>query len=102
MMLNVNLVLDLEHIFYTGVCPMFHDQKIVIYKGIIQYLLDSTSYSLQRIANLSNSSVAHLQLIHHYNRLPRESKIELNLLKLFITIIDMELKGESKSRLLLK
>ncbi|RYW88291.1 hypothetical protein D7219_12715 [Legionella pneumophila] len=81
---------------------MFHDQKITIYKGIIQYLLDSTNYSLQRIANLSNSSVAHLQLIHQYGRLPNESKVEINLLKLFTTVIDMELKGEWKARLLLK
>lgn len=81
---------------------MFYDQKITIYKGIIQYLLDSTNYSLQRVANLSNSSVAHLQLIHQHNRLPKESKVELNLLKLFITIIDMEHKGEWKARLKLK
>ncbi|HFL2713464.1 TPA: hypothetical protein ACGWTM_000598 [Legionella pneumophila] len=81
---------------------MFHDQKITIYKGIIQYLLDSTNYSLHRIANLSNSQIAHLQLIYQYNRLPKESKVELNLLKLFITVIDMEHKGEWKARLQLK
>ncbi|MGL6029322.1 MAG: hypothetical protein ACRC0M_06025 [Legionella sp.] len=73
---------------------MFHDQKISIYKGIIQYLLSSTNYSLQRIANLSNTSLAHLQLIHQYDRLPTESKVELNLLRLFSTVVDMELKGE--------
>ena len=54
---------------------MFHDQKITIYKGIIRYLLDSTNYSLQRIANLSNSSVAHLQLIYQHDRLPKESRL---------------------------
>ncbi len=81
---------------------MFHDQKITIYKGIIQYLLDSTNYSLQRIANLSNSPLAHLQLIYHHNRLPKESKVELNLLKLFITVIDMEHKGEWNARVHLK
>lgn len=81
---------------------MFHDQKITIYKGIIRYLLDSTNYSLQRIANLSNSSVAHLQLIYQHDRLPKESKVELNLLKLFTTVIDMELKGEWKTRLQLR
>lgn len=80
---------------------MFHDQKIIIYKGIIQYLLDTTNYSLQRIANLSNSQLAHLQLIYNHDRLLKESKVELNLLKLFITVIDMEYKGEWKARLLL-
>ncbi|HAT8692462.1 hypothetical protein ACX1EY_14050 [Legionella pneumophila] len=80
---------------------MFHDQKIIIYKGIIQYLLDTTNYSLQRIANLSNSQLAHLQLIYNHDRLPKESKVELNLLKLFTTVIHMEYKGEWKARLLL-
>lgn len=81
---------------------MFHDQKLTIYKEIIQYLLDSTHFSLQRIANLANLSVAHLQLIHHYDRLPKESKVELNLLKLFIMVVDIELKGKWKAGLLLK
>ncbi|MCE3044172.1 hypothetical protein [Legionella sp. 16cNR16C] len=81
---------------------MFHDQKITIYKGIIQYLLDTTNYSLQRIANLSNSSVAHLQSIYEHERLPKERKVELDLLKLFIIVIDMEFKGEWKARLQLK
>ena len=79
---------------------MFHDQKNNIYKGIIQYLLSSTNYSLQRIANLSNSPLAHLQLIHQYNQLPKESMVELNLLKLFSIVTDMELKGELKHKFL--
>ncbi|RUQ81510.1 hypothetical protein [Legionella septentrionalis] len=78
---------------------MFNEKKIIIYKEIIQYLLDSTQYSLQRIANLCNSPIYHLQMIFQYNRLPKESKVELNLLKLFLTVIDMELKGEWKARL---
>ncbi|HAT3868990.1 hypothetical protein SC371_03460 [Legionella pneumophila serogroup 2] len=75
---------------------MFHDQKLTIYKEIIQYLLDSTNFSLQRIANLANLSVAHLQLIHHFDRLPKESKVELNLLKLFTMVIDVEHKVNGK------
>ncbi|HBD7396269.1 hypothetical protein [Legionella longbeachae] len=81
---------------------MFHDQKLTIYKEIVQYLLDSTNFSLQRIANLANLSVAHLQLIHHFDRLPKESKVELNLLKLFIMVVDIEHKGKWKAGLLLK
>ncbi|HAU0370650.1 TPA: hypothetical protein JBF73_15790 [Legionella pneumophila] len=77
---------------------MFYEQKIGIYKGIIQYLLDSTNYSLHRIANLSNSPVAHLQLIYHHNKLPHTKGVELNLLKLFILFIDMEIKGEWKGK----
>ncbi|CDZ76718.1 hypothetical protein BN59_00992 [Legionella massiliensis] len=81
---------------------MFHDQKISIYKGIIQYLLDSTEFSLQRIANMSNSEICHLQLIYNHNRLPKHGKVELNLLKLFSLVVDMELKGEWKARVELK
>ncbi|GAN26159.1 MULTISPECIES: hypothetical protein [Legionella] len=73
---------------------MSHDYKVGIYKGIIQYLLDATNYSLQRIANLSNSPIAYLQLIYHHNRLPQNRNVELNLLKLFVLFIDMEIKRE--------
>lgn len=78
---------------------MSHDYKVGIYKGIIQYLLDATNYSLQRIANLSNSPIAYLQLIYHHNRLPQNRSIELNLLKLFVMYIDMEIKREQKAEL---
>lgn len=78
---------------------MSHDYKVGIYKGIIQYLLDATNYSLQRIANLSNSPIAYLQLIYHHNRLPQNRSIELNLLKLFVVYIDMEIKREQKAEL---
>lgn len=77
---------------------MFNENKLSIYKDIIQYLMDSTKYSLQRIANLSNCPIAHLQMIYRHNRLPPESQVELNLLKLFLTVVDMELKGQWKSR----
>lgn len=49
---------------------MSHDYKVGIYKGIIQYLLDATNYPLQRIANLSNSPIAYLQLIYHHGNPP--------------------------------
>ncbi|MFO2969403.1 hypothetical protein SCN92_12920 [Legionella pneumophila serogroup 1] len=78
---------------------MSHDYKVGIYKGIIQYLLDATNYSLQRIANLSNSPIAYLQLIYHHNRLPQNRSTELNLLKLFVVYIDMEIKREQKAEL---
>lgn len=78
---------------------MFFDQKVVIYKGMIQYLLDSTNYPLHRLANLSNSPIAYLQLIYHHNRLPQDNNIELNLLKLFMLFIDMEQKVNGKLNL---
>ncbi|WP_106225098.1 hypothetical protein [Legionella pneumophila] len=65
---------------------MSHDYKVGIYKGIIQYLLYVT-----------NSPIAYLQLIHHHNRLPQNRSVELNLLKLFVVFIDMEIKRERKA-----
>lgn len=76
---------------------MYYDLKIGIYKGIIRYLLNSTSYPLYRIATLSNSSVEHLQAIYCHNKLPKDSSVELNLLKLFMLFTDMEQKGELRA-----
>lgn len=76
---------------------MNNDLKISIYKGIIQYLLNSTTYPLQKVANLSNSSVKHLQAIYFHSRLPENTNTELNLLKLFKIIIDMEQKGQLRA-----
>lgn len=76
---------------------MFNAHKIWIYKGMIQYLLDRSGYSLSRIANLSNSSLTHLQLIYHHSHLPKENKLELNLLKIFITYVELEHKSNLKT-----
>jgi len=76
---------------------MNHELKISIYKGIIQYLLNATTYPLHRVANLSNSSVQNLQAIYCHSRLPENTNTELNLLKLFSTFIDMEQKGQLRA-----
>lgn len=77
---------------------MFFDQKVAIYKGMIQYLLDSTNHPLHRLANLSNTPIAHLQLIYHHNRLPQDNNFELKLLKLFMLFIDIELIKKWKAK----
>lgn len=99
MKLNIH---DLSGMFPVNSCCngsscMNTNSKLQIYKGMIEYLLDSTTYPLQRIANLSNSSFHNLQAIYVDNRLPPDPKTELNLLKLFSTVIDMELKGQWKA-----
>ena len=77
---------------------MYNDHKIGIYKGIIQYLLDTTTYTLQQIANLSNSTIQHLHSIYFHTRLPSNSDVDLNLLKLFIILVDMEKRGQWTAR----
>lgn len=73
---------------------MLNSQRVSIYKGIIQYLLDITNYPLQQIANLSNSPIQQLKAIYCQNQLPIDSNVELNLLSLFATLVDMEQKGQ--------
>ncbi|MBA2648049.1 MAG: hypothetical protein H0U75_00360 [Legionella sp.] len=73
---------------------MYNDHKIGIYKDIIQYLLNTTSYTLQQIANLSNSSLKHLHSLYFNERIPSDSNVDLNILKLFCILVDMEKRGE--------
>lgn len=77
---------------------MLNKQKISIYKGIIQYLLDVTTYPLQNIANLSNAPIHQLEAIYCHNQLPVNVSAELNLINLFTTLIDMEHKGQWSAR----
>lgn len=76
---------------------MYFNQKISIYRSIIQYLLDATRYSLHQIATLSNSSVYDVMEIYFDHRLPAESEVGLNLLKFFHLFVGMEHKGEWNS-----
>lgn len=66
--------------------------KLQIYKGIIQYLLDSTDYSLKRIAALSNCSIKQIQFIHRYDQIPPDFTTEHHLVKLYLIILDLEKK----------
>ncbi len=64
--------------------------KVNIYKSMIQYFLDSTDYSLKRIAHLSNSSIQNIQAIYRYNEMPEDFKEELDLVRLYLMILDLE------------
>ncbi len=64
--------------------------KVNIYKSMIQYFLDSTDYSLKRIAHLANSSIQNIQAIYRYNEMPEDFKEELDLVRLYLMILDLE------------
>jgi hypothetical protein len=72
--------------------------KVQIYKGIIQYLLESTNYNLKNIAELSNSSLEHLRSIHCQNTLPTDFLSESQLVKLYQIILDIHPKKNRRSK----
>ena len=78
---------------------MLHpNTKVQIYKGIIQYLLESTNYNLKNIAELSNSSLEHLRSIHCQNMLPTDFLSESQLVKLYQIILDIHPKKNRRSK----
>jgi len=72
--------------------------KLPIYKGIIQYILNSTSYTLKNIAELSNSSMDHIRSIHCHSILPANFVSESQLVKLYLLILDIHPKKTRTSR----
>jgi hypothetical protein len=69
---------------------MDKNTKLNIYKSMIQYFMDSTDYSLKRIAFLANSSIANIQSIYRYGEMPSNFKEELDLVRLYMMILDSE------------
>lgn len=69
---------------------MKENAKVNIYKSMIQYFLDSTDYSLKRIAHLANSSIGNIQAIYRYNEMPSDFREELDLVRLYMMILDTE------------
>lgn len=63
--------------------------KLQIYKGIIQYLLDSTNYSLKNIADLSNSSIKNIRAIYCDNVVPLNFTSEAQLVRLYQMILEI-------------
>ena len=68
---------------------MQHYSKLQIYKGIIQYLLEVTCYTLKDIADLTNSSIKSIRSIHCHGQIPESFQTELNLIKLYHMILSL-------------
>lgn len=57
--------------------------KLTIYKGMIQYLLESTNYTLKNIADHTGASIQHLRSIYIGDQVPLVFSSELQLIKLY-------------------
>ncbi|WP_412755598.1 hypothetical protein [Legionella longbeachae] len=69
---------------------MDNNVKIPIYKGMIQYLLDTTNYSLKSIAVMSNASIKQIKLIYSHGQIPPNlDEFELHLVKLYQIILEL-------------
>ncbi|MDF1929907.1 hypothetical protein PGH45_07340 [Legionella pneumophila] len=66
--------------------------KLQIYKGIIQYILESTNYSLQNIADLSNSSIKNIRTIYCDNVVPSNFSSDIQLVRLYQMILEIHIQ----------
>ena len=64
--------------------------KVQIYQGMIQYLLESTNYSLKDIAELSRTSTKNIRLIYCHDVIPRNFESELHIVRLYQTILEFQ------------
>lgn len=69
--------------------------KVRIYQGMIQYILDTTHYTLKHIAQLSHSSLDNIRMIYRYDSVPNNFKSELELMKLYQIILEINRHKES-------
>ena len=74
---------------------MDQDSKLLIYKGIIQYLLHETGYTLKHIADLSSSHVSHLRSIYCDGVLPATFNSEYQLVSLYQFILKIRMDARS-------
>jgi hypothetical protein len=77
---------------------MMNEPRLQIYKGMIQYLLVSTPYTLKNIADLSHSSIKNIRSIYCDEQIPRHFSSELNLVKLYHSIVELNLHEMSRLR----
>ncbi len=77
---------------------MEEHSKLPIYKGIIQYILDSTGYTLKNIAEFSNASVTSIRSIHRNGLPPSNFKSELQLVKLYQIILEINMDKNNQPR----
>lgn len=66
---------------------MERNAKLQIYKGIIQYLLESTNYTLKNIADLAGAPLDKIRAIYCHDSATSNFKLELQLLKLYQIVL---------------
>lgn len=77
--------------------PLIPNTKLQIYKGMIQFILGSTKYTLKNIADLSNSSLDCIRMIYCHNKMPSDFQSELQLLKLYQIVLEIIGKSNAKA-----
>ena len=70
--------------------------KLQIYKNIIQYLLETTEYTLVDIAHLTNCPVKNIRAIYFDEYIPMYFSSELDLLKLYHFILELKERRKNK------
>lgn len=68
-----------------------NDYRLEIYKAMIQYLLESTSYTLSDIAELSDSSIKNIQSIYCNDLMPADFSSESHLIKLYHFVLELKI-----------
>lgn len=66
--------------------------KIQIYKGMIQYILGSTHYTLKHIAQLSHTSLDKIRMIYCHDKFPSNFRSEVCLLNLYQIVLETNKK----------
>ena len=74
---------------------MEHQSRLTIYKGMIQYILDSTSYTLKHIAQLSHLSLDNIRAIYCHDLLPNSFKLEVQLLQLYQIVLEINMSQKN-------
>ncbi|CZP18535.1 TPA: hypothetical protein JBI42_04110 [Legionella pneumophila] len=76
---------------------MEHHSRLNIYKGMIQYILDSTHYTLKHIAQLSHSSLDNIRMIYCHDSVPNNFKSEVELMKLYQIVLEINMNKDNCS-----
>lgn len=76
---------------------MEHECRLQIYRGVIHYLLESTGYTLKDIAHMSNTTIKNIRSIYCDGELPKSFAAEVNLVKLFHFILELNLKKNNQN-----
>ena len=76
---------------------MERNSQLLIYKGMIQYILDTTHYTLKHIAQLSHSSLNNIRMIYCHDSVPNNFKTEIELMKLYQIVLEINMYKEGCS-----
>ncbi|QRN02972.1 hypothetical protein GH742_03320 [Legionella sp. MW5194] len=68
---------------------MNRNSRLKVYQGMIQFLLESTNYTFETIADFTSYSVKEIRSIYLNQKLPEKLLSEKQLIKLYRIILDI-------------